>query len=61
MARLPVLKATELIRVLERIGFVAVRQRGSHIRLKHGDGRVVTVTYARWEGYCPGAIAQDPS
>ena len=43
MPGLPVLKAGELIRVLERIGFVPVRQRGSHVRLKHGDGRVVTV------------------
>jgi predicted RNA binding protein YcfA (HicA-like mRNA interferase family) len=37
------LKATELIRVLEKAGFVVVRQRGSHARLKHADGRVVTV------------------
>jgi len=43
MPHLPVLKASELIRVLERTGFVVVRQRGSHVRLKHADGRVVTV------------------
>ncbi len=33
----------ELIRVLERAGFAIVRQRGSHVRLSHADGRVVTV------------------
>ena len=43
MPRLPVLKASELIGALERSGFVTIRQRGSHVRLKHGDGRVVTV------------------
>jgi predicted RNA binding protein YcfA (HicA-like mRNA interferase family) len=28
---------------LEKAGFEAVRQRGSHVRLRHSDGRVVTV------------------
>lgn len=37
------LKATELIRALEKAGFQAIRQKGSHVRLKHPDGRVVTV------------------
>ena len=43
MPSLPLLRADEIIRALERAGFQAVRQRGSHIRLKHDDGRVVTV------------------
>ena len=43
MSPLPMLKATQLLRALESAGFVAVRQRGSHVRLKHADGRVVTV------------------
>jgi len=43
MPRLPVLKATELIRALERAGFQVIRQKGSHVRMKHPDGRVVTV------------------
>jgi len=42
MPHLPVLKASELIRVLERTGFVVVRQRGSHVRLKHADGQAAT-------------------
>ncbi len=37
------LHADEIIRALERAGFQAVRQRGSHVRLKHDDGRAVTV------------------
>jgi predicted RNA binding protein YcfA (HicA-like mRNA interferase family) len=43
MAKLPILKADELIRALERAGFQIIRQRGSHVRMKHPDGRIVTV------------------
>ena len=43
MPRLPVLKATDLKRALEKAGFQVIRQRGSHVRMKHPDGRVVTV------------------
>ena len=43
MPPLSMLRADEIIRALERAGFQAVRQRGSHVRLKHDDGRVVTV------------------
>ena len=43
MPTLPVVKAGELIRALERAGFVMVRQSGSHARMRHPDGRVVTV------------------
>ena len=41
--KLPVLKATELIRALEKAGFQVIRQKGSHMRMKHPNGRVVTV------------------
>jgi len=33
--RLPVVSGAELIRALERQGWQVVRQRGSHVRLKH--------------------------
>jgi predicted RNA binding protein YcfA (HicA-like mRNA interferase family) len=32
--RLPRVNATEVIRALERLGFVQIRQRGSHVILK---------------------------
>ena len=41
--RLPALKGSEVVRALEKLGFQVVRQRGSHVRLKHPDGRAVTV------------------
>jgi len=37
------LTGEELIKVLEKMGFEKVRQKGSHVRLKHPDGRVTTV------------------
>jgi predicted RNA binding protein YcfA (HicA-like mRNA interferase family) len=43
MNRLPALTAKELIRALEKAGFQVIRQRGSHVRLRHPDGRVVMV------------------
>ncbi len=43
MPKLPVLKARQLISLLERLGFVEVRQRGSHKQFRHPDGRVTTV------------------
>lgn len=43
MPQLPILKAREVIAALEKAGFVPVRQKGSHVRLRHEDGRVVTV------------------
>ncbi len=43
MPRMPVLRADELIRILERIGFRAIRQRGSHVRMVHADGHVTSV------------------
>ena len=35
--RLPVVSGTQLIQALERVGWESVRQRGSHVRLKHPD------------------------
>ena len=43
MARLPVLKPREIAHVLEKMGFVEVRQRGSHKQYRHADGRCTTV------------------
>jgi predicted RNA binding protein YcfA (HicA-like mRNA interferase family) len=39
------LKAYEIISALQKIGFVPIRQKGSHVQLKHNDGRLVTVPY----------------
>ncbi len=41
--RLPSLTGREVIAILERQGFVQVRQSGSHVIMKHADGRRTTV------------------
>jgi len=38
--RLPVLSGERLVKALERTGWRAVRQRGSHVRMKHPERRV---------------------
>ncbi len=37
------LPAEKIIKILNRIGFQKVRQRGSHLILKHSDGRLTVV------------------
>ena len=36
-------KAKELARAAEKLGFVRVRQKGSHAFWKHADGRATTI------------------
>ena len=43
MSRLPILSGREVVQALERLGYRAVRQRGSHIRLTCGGRKSVTV------------------
>lgn len=41
--KLPLLSAQELIRILKKMGFEQIRQKGSHVYLKHADGRATVV------------------
>ncbi|MBP9691080.1 type II toxin-antitoxin system HicA family toxin [Candidatus Woesebacteria bacterium] len=43
MPKLPVVSARKLIQALKIIGFEKVRQTGSHIVMKHSDGRIAVV------------------
>ena len=43
MAKLPTVKAHDLLALLISLGFDVVRINGSHHRLRHADGRVTTV------------------
>jgi predicted RNA binding protein YcfA (HicA-like mRNA interferase family) len=45
MGELPVLKPQELGRILERLGFLMVLQRGSHRQCRHVDSRVTAVPF----------------
>ena len=56
MTRLPRLKGKDLIRVLQSFGFEIVRTRGSHVFLRHQDGRVTTVPVHSGETIGPGLL-----
>ena len=58
MGSLPVLKTVEVIRLLERLGFVQVRQKGSHRQFRHPDGRGTTVPDHRGRDLSPFLLRQ---
>jgi len=41
VAKLPVLSGHELIKLLEKVGFKIVRQKGSHVSLQKGNYKAV--------------------
>jgi len=41
--KLPILSGKEIIKALAKVGFVPVRQKGSHVFLRHVDGRRTVV------------------
>lgn len=43
MASIPILKPQEVVRILEVLGFIEVRQKGSHKQFRHQNGRATTV------------------
>ena len=45
MPKLPVVKAKDLFKALKKLGFSPYHQSGSHIQLKHADGRRTTLSY----------------
>lgn len=45
MGAVPVLKPREVVAILERLGFLEARQRGSHRQYRHPDGRATTVPF----------------
>jgi predicted RNA binding protein YcfA (HicA-like mRNA interferase family) len=58
MAGVPVLKPREVIAILVAIGFVEVRQRGSHKQFRHPDGRATTVPFHAGRDISPILLRQ---
>jgi predicted RNA binding protein YcfA (HicA-like mRNA interferase family) len=50
------LKARQVIAAIEVLGFVEVRQRGSHKQFRHADGRVTTVPDHRGRDISPNLL-----
>jgi predicted RNA binding protein YcfA (HicA-like mRNA interferase family) len=58
MTRFPALEGKEIVAVLEKFGFVIERQRGSHLFLKHSDGRATVVPIHAGENIGPGLFVK---
>lgn len=58
MVKLPMLKPRQVIAALQKLGFVEVRQRGSHKQFRHADGRVTTVPDHKGRDISPGLLRQ---
>ena len=43
MSRLPIVSAAQMSKILRRLGFSLIRQKGSHAYFRHSDGRVTVV------------------
>ncbi len=56
MSRIPPLHPRKMCRLLERLGFEAIRQKGSHIYYRHPDGRATVVPYHSGEDLGRGLV-----
>ncbi len=43
MPKLPLMNANELAKILKKLGFVFIRQEGSHMFFEHPDGRTTVI------------------
>ena len=58
MGSIPVLKPREVAALLEALGFIEVRQRGSHKQYRHADGRCTTVPFHAGRDVSPILLRQ---
>lgn len=54
--KLPVVSGPNCIKALEKIGYVVVRQKGSHIRLKDKNGKLPPLTVPDHNELRPGLL-----
>lgn len=53
MSSAPILKPQEVVRILENLGFVEVRQKDSHKQFRHEDGRGTTIPFHKGRDISP--------
>ncbi|MFA5835104.1 MAG: type II toxin-antitoxin system HicA family toxin [Bacteroidota bacterium] len=58
MSNIPVLRPTEVIKILVSIGFIEIRQKGSHKQFQHADGRMTTVPFHKGRDISPILLRQ---
>jgi len=56
MNKLPLLKAKDVAKILDKLGFILVRQEGSHMFFKHKDGRTTVIPNHRGEDIDRGLL-----
>lgn len=58
MGKYPVLKPREIMRILEKMGFENIRQKGSHKQFRHPDGRSTTAPFHSGRDISPVLLRQ---
>lgn len=43
--KLPLLSGKQVLSTLERLGFVEIHRKGSHVKMKHSDGRIIVFPF----------------
>jgi len=58
MPKYPILKPTEIIKILNILGFFEVRQKGSHKQFKNLFGKTTTIPFHRGKDISPLLLRQ---
>ena len=58
MSKFPSLTGRGIASILKKSGFIAERQRGSHVFLKHTDGRATVIPVHTGETIGPGLLSK---
>ena len=43
--KLPLLSGRQVVKTLERLGFAETHRKGSHVKMKHADGRMIVFPF----------------
>jgi predicted RNA binding protein YcfA (HicA-like mRNA interferase family) len=43
--KLPLLSGRQIVLALERLGFIEIARKGSHVKMKHPDGRMIVFPF----------------
>ncbi len=58
MPKISPISGKKLIKILKKQGFIQVRQKGSHIRLEHPDGRKTSIPLHAGENIGKGLLSK---
>ena len=58
MSKLSPIKPEILIKIIEKCGFIKIRQSGSHLVLRHPDGRWTTVPIHKGKDVAKGTLSK---